>query len=172
MRPAFLLALLSATALMLAQDRRVEPIVAHKQVALVIGNAASTSHPLKNPRNDAVAMARRLRELHYDVTLVTDADRKAMGLAIDRFVDKLGAGDVGFFYYSGHGAQVEGENYLIPVDFQGQNETDVRYDAHPAGRIQERMERAVRSSTSSCWMPAAIIRSAVPPARTVAASRP
>jgi hypothetical protein len=77
------------------------------------------------------------------VSLVVNADRKTMGKAVDQFVGKLGTGDVAFFYYSGHGAQDENsENYLIPVDYQGQSETALRYDAHPAGRIQERMERS------------------------------
>jgi formylglycine-generating enzyme required for sulfatase activity len=125
-----------------AQDRRVQPIVARKQVALVIGNAAYGTRPLANSVNDAHAMARVLQSLNYDVALVTDADRKAMGQAIDKFVAKLGTGDVAFFYYSGHGLQVEGENYLIPVDFELKGESDVRYDAHPAGRIQDLMERS------------------------------
>jgi formylglycine-generating enzyme required for sulfatase activity len=125
-----------------AQDRRVQPIVPRKQIALVIGNAAYANGPLANPLHDAQAIAQRLRELHFDVALTTNAGRKEMGAAIDQFLNKLGTGDVAFFYYSGHGMQVDGENYLIPIDFQGQNETDVRYDAHPLGRIQERMERS------------------------------
>jgi formylglycine-generating enzyme required for sulfatase activity len=125
-----------------AQERRVQPIVARKQVALVIGNAAYPNRPLANSVHDAQAIARRLRELNFDVAVTTDAGRKAMGLAIDQFLGKLGTGDVAIFYYSGHGMQVDGENYLIPLDFAGQNETDVRYDAHPLGRIQERMERS------------------------------
>ena len=141
MRRILLIAILTLAATW-GQDRRVEPIVARKQVALVIGNAAYANRPLKNSRNDAEAMARRLRELNYEVSLVTDAGRKAMGQAVDQFIDRLGTGDVALFYYSGHGMQVEGENYLIPVDFQGQSETDVRYDAHPAGRIEERMEKS------------------------------
>jgi formylglycine-generating enzyme required for sulfatase activity len=139
-RAAFFTLLLLPTAS--AQDRRVQPIVARKQVALVIGNAAYANGPLANPLHDAQAVAQRLRELHFDVALATDAGRKAMGLAIDQFLNKLGTGDVALFYYSGHGMQVDGENYLIPLDFAGQNETDVRYDAHPLGRIQERMERS------------------------------
>ena len=124
------------------EDRRIQPIVARKQLALVIGNAAYPNRPLANPVHDAEAMARRLRELNFDVALVTDAGRKAMGQAIDQFLGKLATGDVAFFYYSGHGMQVDGENYLIPIDFQGQNETDVRYDTHPLGRLEERMERS------------------------------
>lgn len=142
-RAAIALALL-ATVIVHAQnrDRRIQPIVARKQVALVIGNAAYGNRPLLNPVNDARAMARVLQSLNYDVALITDADRKAMGQAIDRFVAKLGTGDVAFFYYSGHGMQVEDENYLLPVDFQGKDEKDARYDAEPASRIQDRMERS------------------------------
>src|SRR5579862_7531847 len=109
-----------------AQDRRVQPIVARKQVALVIGNAAYANGPLANSVRDAQAVAGRLRELNFDVALATDTGRKAMGVAIDQFLNKLGTGDVAFFYYSGHGMQVDGENYLVPIDFNGQNETDVR----------------------------------------------
>jgi uncharacterized caspase-like protein len=93
-----------------AQDRRVVPIVARKQVALVISNADYSSRPLKNAANDARAVAARLRQLNYDVTLATDANRRSMGQAIDRFIAKLATGDVALFYYSGHGMQVDGEN--------------------------------------------------------------
>ena len=102
MRLAALLTLLLTTGL-IAQDRRIQPIVPRKQVALVIGNAAYANRPLANPVHDAEAVARRLRELNFDVTLATNTGRKAMGQAIDQFVDKLGTGDVAFFYYSGHG---------------------------------------------------------------------
>ena len=53
-----------------------------------------------------------------------------------------GPGDVALFYYSGHGVQIDGENYLIPVDFDGQSETDVRYKAQPVGPLQERIEQS------------------------------
>ncbi len=137
-----LFSVFALSAALVAQDRRIQPIVARKQVALVIGNAAYSNGPLANSVRDAEAMAARLRQLGYDVSLVTNAGRKSMGQALDDFVGKLGTGDVGFFYYSGHGVQVEGENYLIPVDFQGKDETDVRYDTHPISRVQERMERS------------------------------
>jgi TPR repeat protein len=87
-------------------------------------------------------MSARLQELGFDTDLQADVDRKHMATAIDRFVGKLGGGDVAVFYYSGHGVQVDGENYLIPVDFDGDNETDVRYDTVAAGRVQEQMEKS------------------------------
>ena len=71
-----------------AQDRRIQPIVARKQVALVIGNAAYSNGPLTNSVRDAEAMAAKLRQLGYDVSLITDAGRKTMGQALDQFVEQ------------------------------------------------------------------------------------
>jgi uncharacterized caspase-like protein len=138
---SFILPLLAAPAHP-QRDFRVEPIVPRKQVALVIGNGGySHVGRLRNPVNDADAVARRLRELDFDVLLLKDAGRRETGQKVDEFIGRLGTGDVAFFYYAGHGVQVEGENYLIPVDFEGDSETDVRYDAFPIGKIQDRMER-------------------------------
>jgi hypothetical protein len=117
-------------------------IVARKQVALVIGNSAYGNSPLKNPANDARALTARLQALNYDVVSVFDANRRAMGRAIEQFVGKLGTGDVALFFFAGHGVQVDGENYLLPVDFDGQDEIDVRNDAVAAGKIQDRMEKS------------------------------
>ncbi len=127
-----------------AQDANHDPlrIVPHRQVALVIGNRAYQVGPLRNPIHDATDIAARLEELGYQVTLKTDAGRRAMDEAVDEFVKKLGAGDVALFYYSGHGAQVDGENYLLPVDFDGHDETSIRYYSTSAGNIQRRMEKS------------------------------
>jgi uncharacterized caspase-like protein len=120
-----------------------DTIVARKQVALVIGNSAyANQQPLKNPANDARAIAARLKALNYDVVSEFDANRRTMNRVVDQFAAKMGTGDVALFFYAGHGVQVDGENYLLPVDFDGQDEVDVRSDALPAGRIQDRMERS------------------------------
>jgi len=133
-----------ASAYALAQrDLVIQPIQPRKQIALVIGNAAYPSvGRLQNSVNDAEAVARQLRELKFDVILAKDATRRAMGEKIDEFIGRLGSGDVALFYYAGHGVQVDSENYLIPVDFAGNTESDVRYDSHPIGKIQDRMERS------------------------------
>src|SRR5687768_6760963 len=92
-------------------DFRLLRIVPRKQVALVIGNGAyGRFNQLKNPANDADAMARRLKQLNYEVLLVKDAGRRPLGQKIDEFIGRLGTGDVALFYYAGHGVQVEGEN--------------------------------------------------------------
>src|SRR5919198_2212190 len=86
------------------------------RIALLIGNSKYKEQPLKNPANDAKAMAATLKELGFDVTLVTDASAKQMERAVLEFGLKLRKGGVGFFYYAGHGLQVKGQNYLVPVD--------------------------------------------------------
>jgi uncharacterized caspase-like protein len=97
--------------LTLAQAQAIPP-----RAALVIGNSDYSFGPLRNPRNDAEAMAKALGEAGFDVTVATDADQAAMEKAVHAFGAKLKAkGGVGLFYFSGHGAQINGENYLIPV---------------------------------------------------------
>lgn len=112
-----------------------------RQVALVIGNGAYRAYPaLVNPVNDARALGARLTQLHFDVTVLSDADRKAMSRGIDQWIANLRPGDVALFYYSGHGVAIDGENYMLPVDFDGRDEADVRYDSQAASRVQEQME--------------------------------
>ncbi len=89
------------------------------QTALVIGNSNYEYQQLKNPINDANAIAKSLEKLGFDVTLKTDLNLQAMRDAIYNFESRLAAtsqDDVGLFYFSGHGAQIEGQNYLLPVD--------------------------------------------------------
>jgi len=91
--------------------------VARERVALVIGNAAYPQQDmLTNPVNDAKAVAKVLKQLHFDVSLVTDANGEQMQDAIDSFGEKLRKDKEAVFYYSGHGVQYNGDNYLIPVD--------------------------------------------------------
>jgi len=91
-------------------------VVARERVALVIGNAAYPTQSLTNPVNDAKAVAKVLGRLDFDVTLVTDVNQEQMETAILDFGKKLRKDKEAVFYYSGHGVQYQGENYLIPVD--------------------------------------------------------
>ncbi|MEI8093139.1 MAG: caspase family protein [Spirochaetales bacterium] len=87
--------------------------------ALVIGNGAYKNVPaLPNPVNDANDMAAVLRSLKFSVTVLTNADEMAMENAVADLGSSLSLtrGAIGLFYYAGHGIQVDGENYLIPVD--------------------------------------------------------
>ncbi|MBW2523091.1 MAG: caspase family protein [Deltaproteobacteria bacterium] len=105
----------------------VAPPTDERRVALVIGNGAYRGGRLANPVHDARAMAAALRQLGFAVTERSDLDQKQMKLAIRAFGRKLHGGGVGLFYYAGHGAQVGGQNYLIPLgaDIPSEDHVDV-----------------------------------------------
>lgn len=88
----------------------------HHRVALVIGNRAYGAKPLNNPVNDARAMAGVLEELGFSVIVRTDADLTTMKQAVGDFSARLEMTDIALFYFSGHGVQVGGLNYLLPVE--------------------------------------------------------
>jgi uncharacterized caspase-like protein len=111
------------------------------RVALVIGNAGYRTLPLSNPLNDARAVADTLNRLGFKVISVQDASQKRMFDAVREFGDALHGG-VGLFYYAGHGVQVKGRNYLIPVDAQIEREDEVPYKAFDVGLVLEKMEAA------------------------------
>jgi uncharacterized caspase-like protein len=114
-----------------------------KRVALVIGNSNyRQKDSLKNPLNDANDMAAALSELGFEVIKVVDADLKAMNEALEQFAKELDKGGVGLFYYAGHGIQVGGENYLVPIDAKLEYEKDIQYEALPITKVQNRMEYA------------------------------
>lgn len=114
-----------------------------RRVALVIGNNDYLYAPdLRNAAHDAEDLAVALHEVGFEVEKVLDADLRGLDAAIDRFISKLSPGDVALFHYSGHGMQVDGENYLIPVDFKLKDPASVRYDAYSASKLHDRMAGA------------------------------
>ena len=113
-----------------------------ERLALVIGNSAYQTAPLKNPLNDAEDMAATLESLDFKVILKKNADQRTMEDTIRYFGRQLKNGGVGLFYFAGHGLQVEGRNYLVPVDARIESESDVRYEAVDAGRVLGKMEDA------------------------------
>jgi hypothetical protein len=112
------------------------------RIALVIGNAAYKAAPLKNPINDAREMGRVLRTVGFDVTVVHDGDQKALKRAILEFSQRLAKGGVGLFYYSGHGLQVKGNNYLVPVDADIRSEAHVEVEAVNVSAVLAQMDEA------------------------------
>ncbi len=88
---------------------------ASTQVALVIGNADYHNAPLQNPVNDARDIAKKLQHFGFEVMLKINVDQPAMETAINEFGRQLRQSNVGLFYYSGHGVQYAGQNYLIPI---------------------------------------------------------
>lgn len=128
-----------------AQDRRLtvgQP--AERRLALVIGNDSypPSFSPLRNARNDARAIAAALREVGFTVIEKSDLRRSDFGAELEAFGRGLTTNDVALFFYAGHGLQLEGENYLMPVDFSGQSEAAARWDTIPVGRVHDVMRKA------------------------------
>ncbi len=117
----------------------------HHRVALVIGNsnyAAVT--PLRNPRNDATDMAAKLRKLGFEVVAGTDVTRRGMDDVIREFGRKLDGADLALFFYAGHGLQVGGKNYLVPIDAKLERPGDLALDAVDVGVVLAQMEAEKR----------------------------
>jgi len=126
---------------------KLDKTYSERRLALVIGNADyDNSSPLRNPINDAEAIAGALREVGFTVMKYLNADLKTMKKAMDEFGETLRNYNVGLFYYAGHGMQVKGNNYLIPVDASLKVEQDVDYDCVDTGRLLGKMEAAGAST--------------------------
>lgn len=110
--------------------------------ALVIGNGDYRQSPLKNPQNDARGIANCLQTLGFNTRVIVDADKRGIEMAIRRFGDQLRSGGVGLFFYAGHGMQVGGVNYLIPIGSRIEKDTDVPYEAVDLGRVLSEMAHA------------------------------
>lgn len=99
---------------------------AEKRVALVIGNSAYKNAPvLMNPKNDAQDIGKSLRDLGFLTIVATDLDRNGMNDVLDRFSRAVGGAEIALVYYSGHGMQFAGKNYLLPVEARLENADDV-----------------------------------------------
>jgi Caspase domain len=88
-----------------------------RRKALVIGNQAYPSSPLSNPIKDAKDLYEHLKGIGFSVTLLTNATRSTMEKSLSEYISTLKPGDISLLYFSGHGFQDQGNNYLVPVDF-------------------------------------------------------
>lgn len=141
MRAALRALLALAALLWAATAATAASLDAGPRVALVIGNAGYRNAPLANPLNDAHAMADTLRKLGFRVISLENASQKQMYDAVRQFGDGL-QGGVGLFYYAGHGVQVKGRNYLVPVDADIEREDEVPYKAFDVSQVLAKMEAA------------------------------
>jgi hypothetical protein len=137
MLPLLLLTILSAQV-----SRDLNPTPTHTRHALVIGNASYPKWPLKNPLNDARAVSSSLSGAGFVATTATDLSLRGMEQTVNALISKVKEGDLVLFYYAGHGLQIDGDNYLVPIDFDAKDEVDAKYASYSATRIQERLERA------------------------------
>jgi hypothetical protein len=114
-----------------------------QRLALLIGNSHYThGGSLPNPVNDVRAIKKALEGLGFTVMKYEDCSQKTMKRAMDKFGRKLKDKNVGLFFYAGHGVQVNGHNYLMPVDAKLDTEHDAEYDCVRADRVLAKMEGA------------------------------
>jgi caspase domain-containing protein/uncharacterized protein DUF4189 len=120
------------------------PAAAEKRIALVIGNSAYRNiTALDNPSKDAALMAETLSGLGF--TLVggraqLDLDKQAMDNAVQSFGRQVQGADVALFYYAGHGVQVAGSNYLVPVNANPTREADVDFQMTDVNLVLRQMQ--------------------------------
>lgn len=134
-----LVALLLTTLAVNAQSR---PPTGERRVALVVGNSSYKTSPLKNPANDAKAVAAALRRLGFEVIERQNLTREAFSLAARDFGDQLKGATVALFYFAGHGLQVRGRNFLVPVDADIAREDEVPYRSLDVNEVLDKMDAA------------------------------
>jgi TPR repeat protein len=114
-----------------------------RRVALVIGNSAYPgAGALKNPANDANDIAAKLKKLGFDVTVRTDMRHKDMLRSLTDFGDKVQTGTEALFFYAGHGMQVRGKNYLLPIDAEIRNEASASSEAVDVDQLLDKLSLA------------------------------
>jgi len=116
-----------------------------RRVALVIGNNAYRQplNALQNAVNDARSMREALQGVGFVVQIAENTSLREMDRAVRSFTASLSPGDIALFFYAGHAFQTEeGENCLMPTDFDAVNEVDAFHDSYAAQRLQSLMERS------------------------------
>jgi uncharacterized caspase-like protein len=113
-----------------------------RRVALVIGNANYPLSPLRNPLHDAEDVKAALEGYGFRVMAGADLTLNAMRQQIATFVDGLRPGDVAFFFYAGHGMQIEGRNLLVPVDYDTRSENQAAAHCVEFDDLQRQLERS------------------------------
>ena len=113
-----------------------------KRLALVIGNADYKTHPLRNAKNDANDVSTALKSSGFQVIDLRDSTLQQMRSGVRQFGDRLINNDVGLVYYSGHGVEVKGRNYFIPVNADIQREDEIADQGLDVSLVLEKMSTA------------------------------
>jgi uncharacterized caspase-like protein len=120
---------------------------ADKRVALVVGNGKYVNTAkLPNAARDAEAMASALGTLGFEVVKGVDVNRDSMEQLLRLFLDKAKTAEVALFFYSGHGLQVDGRNYLIPVDAKIESRSDLNFGTVELDKILGSLDDPARAN--------------------------
>ncbi|MCC6006104.1 MAG: caspase family protein [Rhodobacteraceae bacterium] len=139
----FFAGLLPAVAIAVVSMLGAGAALAESRHALVIGNSSyAHTSALPNARNDAADMAARLRDLGFRVTEAQDQDAMGMRSTLQRFAREVVGADAALIFYAGHGMEMDGENWLIPVDARLQTDLDVEFEAISLSQLLGTVSRA------------------------------
>jgi tetratricopeptide (TPR) repeat protein len=131
-----------------ATPTKAEPVKkAERRIALVIGNGAYANFgKLPNPPNDARTVAKSLRDIGFEVTEGYDLSRAALQGAVNGFLGSATGAKVAVFYYAGHGAQIDGRNFLVPVDLRPDSPQNVLASMTDVDTILAGLDDQVRTN--------------------------
>lgn len=123
------------------------PASAQGRVALVVGNSAYEHvTTLRNPRNDAQDLTRSLQALGFEIIGGVDLDRRALVESLIKFGRAAEKAEVALFFYAGHGLQVNGQNYLVPIDAMVEFEFEVDLSLVSLSGVMQQLERGSRTN--------------------------
>ena len=126
-------------------------VMAQNRHALVIGNNKYTNiERLNNPVKDATDIAAKLRTLGYQVELQTDIGKVAMDRAIHNYMQRLALNkdNEGFFWFAGHGVQIDGENYLLPIDVDSTDDISVKHTSYSVKLLTDSFDSRARNKVN------------------------
>ncbi|WP_294541225.1 caspase family protein [uncultured Rhodoblastus sp.] len=116
---------------------------ADKRVALIVGNSDyARVIKLGNPENDAHDLADALRGLNFEVIFKINVDQRGLGAALEEFERKAQGADTALFFFAGHGLQFRGQNYLLPVDADLEDEVSLKYNTLAIEKVREALDSA------------------------------
>jgi Caspase domain len=123
------------------------PVVAADRVALVIGNGTYVNaDALRNPPNDARAMAKALSDIGFDVAFGQDLERTPMERLVRDFLRRAASANVAVLFYAGHALQIDGRNYLLPIDAKLETASDLNYETIKLDDILEGLNDPARAN--------------------------
>ena len=118
-----------------------------KRVALIIGNNNYSMSPLRNAINDARLMDKALQAAGFKTIVKEDASQTVMEEAAAKLAEQLGPDDTALFFYAGHGVQIEGENFLVPVDFEAASTViQAKFKCFRLGQLFEELKKRTKRS--------------------------
>ena len=120
----------------------IEMMKAEKRTALVVGNNSYQGGwaILRNPINDAKAIKEILEERGFNVIYTENATKRELRISLETFYKEIENGGVGLFYFAGHGIELDGKNYLIPIDANFTEKKDAEFEAVMLNRITKNMQ--------------------------------